>query len=78
MWLVPAFSLVANAAARPYYRLTLAGERGPAGAVAVRGVAVSHATPPMIISAPSKLNRVFFFISDSVPSRERAHHCIFF
>ncbi len=30
MWLAPAFSLIANAAARVYYRLTLAGEPVPA------------------------------------------------
>ena len=30
MWLAPAFSLIANAAARVYYRLTIAGERAPA------------------------------------------------
>ena len=30
MWLVPAFSFVANAAARIYYRLSVAGERVPA------------------------------------------------
>lgn len=29
MWLAPAFSLIANAAARIYYRLTIAGERVP-------------------------------------------------
>ncbi|MBI2615973.1 MAG: 1-acyl-sn-glycerol-3-phosphate acyltransferase [Gemmatimonadetes bacterium] len=29
MWLAPAFSLLANAAARIYYRLTIAGERVP-------------------------------------------------
>src|SRR5574341_2364273 len=29
MWLTPAFSLIANAAARIYYRLTIAGERVP-------------------------------------------------
>lgn len=31
MWLAPAFSLLANAASRIYYRLTIAGERVPAG-----------------------------------------------
>ncbi len=31
MWLAPAFSLLANAAARIYYRLTVAGERVPSG-----------------------------------------------
>ncbi len=35
MWLAPAFSLVANTAARIYYRLTIAGERVPASGPAL-------------------------------------------
>ena len=55
MWLVPAFSLVANAAARLYYRLTIAGERVPAaGPVLLVANHANSLIDPILVCAAAR------------------------
>jgi glycerol-3-phosphate O-acyltransferase/dihydroxyacetone phosphate acyltransferase len=55
MWLVPAFSLVANAASRIYYRLTIAGERVPAaGPVLLVANHANSLIDPLLVCAAAR------------------------
>lgn len=55
MWLAPVFSLIANAAARVYYRLTVAGERVPwSGPVLLVANHANSLLDPLLVCAAAR------------------------